>query len=729
MIDDNPIMKKNSQKNEKKQEYESLLRRLETYDYHYFVLDKPLITDEEYDELYLKLKNIEKAFPSLISPDSPTQRVGGKALDLFEKIPHRTPMLSLQNVFSPEEARAFDKKIKRKLLKDSKLSTHSIESSLSYYCEPKLDGLAVELIYENNLLIQALTRGDGILGENVILNIKTLKSIPLRLKSSKTNPKRLEVRGEVLMLKKDFHLLNEENIKNGDVPFSNPRNAVAGAIRQLDPRVASKRPMRMYCYTSGLKSDFNVSSQKELIEKIQNYNLPCLSHSSHLNDVNLRHLSCLTSSIEEVILYHKKMNELREKLPFLIDGIVAKVNDFSLQEALGETNKGPRWAFAFKFKSKTGITKIKDIIVRVGRTGVLTPVAIMEPLKLGGATIKQATLHNQDEVRRKDIRVGDHVFIHRAGDVIPAVLRVIKEKRISFLKRFLLRFYQTFPFVKKKHHYPMAFPFSMPKFCPSCKEKVEKTEGEVFLKCMNPLCPSVIKESLKHFVSRKAMNIDHLGDKIIEKLVDTGRVKTFSMLYKLKIEDLISLEKLGPKSSAKIFKNIKESLSIQLWRFIYAWGIPSVGEVMARSLAQHFGSLENFLSSTEEDLLKLKFIGRKVARSINRVLNQDSFLKELKEFKNLGLKIKNSPSMEFSSNEDPKPLQDLTFVVTGEFKLKRDEIHRLIEKHGGRSSSSVSKKTSYLLASQLKGKKYEKALALKIRILSWNDFKKMISDL
>lgn len=689
---------------------EELREIIREHDYNYYVLDNPVITDYEYDKLYKELEKLEAMHPDMVSADSPTQRVGGKPLEQFEKAQHRKPMLSLQNTYSPEEIRAFDERIK-KLLK--------FNQPIEYYCEPKLDGLAMELIYENGVLTGAVTRGDGYTGENVFSNVKTMKSVPLRL-NSKDAPALFEVRGEVLMFKEDFARLNDTQQEAGHQTFANPRNAAAGTIRQLDPRVTARRPLRVFCYAPGEIEGLELTSQAQFIEKVHSLGLPTVrignknrSISSYINDTLKKiekspeqlptlELSCLCKGADEAIEYYHFIEKIRHQLPFEIDGIVVKINDYALQKELGTIARSPRWASAAKFKPEQSITTIEDIIVQVGRTGALTPVAIMKPVQVGGVTITNATLHNQDELDRKDVRIGDSVVVHRAGDVIPEIVKVLPEKRPK-----------------------NSEPFRIPENCPRCGEKTVRPEGEVINRCVNTLCPAKVVQSLKHFVSRRAMNIDKLGDKLIEQLFEADLVHRFSDLYKLTFEQLTKLPRQGKKSTQNILESIDRSRDTTLPRFIYALGIRFVGEQTARTLAQHYGSIDGLAKASQEDLEQIEDIGPKMAESIHQAFQQKQFLDEIKELQKVGIKIKDAS--EVVSKAEAK-LEGLNIVVTGTLPMDRNHIKDLIVSMGGKSASSVTKKTNYVLAGEAAGSKLDKAQELEIPVLTWDDFQKMIEQ-
>ena len=682
--------------------HDFLKAEINKHDYQYYVLDRPSITDQDYDRLYAELLEIEKKNPSLITPDSPTQRVSGQALDVFEKVTHRKPMLSLSNSYSPEDVEAFDERIKKFL--------HT-EEEITYFCEPKFDGLAIELIYENGELTGAITRGDGTVGENVLSNVRTIRSLPLRLNGA---PKLLEVRGEVLMLKKDFQKLNEQQQEAGEVPFANPRNAAAGSIRQLDPAIAAARPLRVFAYAPGVIEGVKFKSQKEFEEKIAEMGLPTVgvSEPSEPLITYIHHakeqlakgdsrppLGRICKGAKEAIEYYHFIESIRKQLPFDIDGIVTKVNDYKLQEELGFIARNPRWATAAKFKPEQATTVVNEINVQVGRTGALTPVAIMEPVRVGGVTVTNATLHNQDEIDRKDVRVGDTVVIQRAGDVIPEIVEVVLAKRPKNSKA-----------------------FHLPNKCPVCKEPVTKIEGEVVLRCTNPVCPAILKESLKHFVARRAMNVEKLGDRLIETLVDAGLVRSFSDLYRLTKDKLLELDRQGEKSVSNLLENIDASRNSTLPRFIYSLGIRFVGEQTAKSLAKAFGSIEAVIEADEERLLQVADIGPKVAESIRRTLNNPALRKEIEMLQKLGVKFEETGPKVVRTAK----LEGKKFVITGTLPVGRDDVKDLIENNGGVVQGSVSKKTDFLLAGDEAGSKLQKATELGVAILDWDQFQKML---
>lgn len=656
--------------------YEELKKLIEHHNDLYHRQDKPEISDAQFDQLFRELQDLENKHPELQTSDSPTLRVGGSVLDYFSKVNHKSPMLSLSNSFSPQDLTDFDTRVK-KFLKS--------ESAIEYYCEPKFDGLALEVIYENGILVQAITRGDGTTGEDVTHNVRTISVIPLKLKT-KNPPQLLEVRGEVLIFKSDFLKLNEQQEDAGENPFANPRNAAAGTIRQLDSKIAASRPLRFFAYGLGLVDGIEFKKHSEIEIYFESIGLP----------VALDYVKTCQSA-DEVIQYYQSIDQKRSKIPFDIDGVVIKVNSLKTQDELGLVARSPRWATAAKFKPEQAQTVIENIIVQVGRTGALTPVAIMKPVRVGGVTVTNATLHNQDEIDRKDIRIGDTITVQRAGDVIPEIVEVHLDKR-----------------AKKSE------PFFIPRNCPSCNEKTQRLEGEVVSRCINALCPAIFKESLKHFVSRRAMNMEKVGDRLIETLVDEKLVQNYTDLFKLKKADLVRLERQGEKSVDNILKSVENSKKTTLARFIYAFGIRFVGEQTAKLISDHYIHLDRFLSATSESLLVIPEIGPKVADSILNWLGNKNLVKQAEELTKLGV------SFEVSQRNLSGPLVGKSFVVTGTLPVKRDEAHETIEKNGGKILSSVSSKLNYLIIGDDPGSKAQKAETLGVQIITWDDFIKMI---
>lgn len=674
-------MKSKTSGNAAGKRHEELKETLARHDYLYFVLDQPQIADFEYDKLFKELVDLEKAHPELDRRDSPSQRVGAKPLDHFKKADHRLPMLSLSNTYSPDDLVEFDKRVQK---------FRREEKEIEYFGEPKFDGLAVELIYEDGHFVRALTRGDGVTGEDVTENVRTIRSIPLRLRTSKP-PRLLEVRGEILLFKADFVRLNESQDEQGLPVFANPRNAAAGTIRQLDSSITAKRPLRFFCYSLGALEGVTFESQESAEKTLGDWGLPIVP------DHKSTKLRRICKGAEEIVAFYHEIEKIRHELPFEIDGVVLKVNSFALQEDLGLVARSPRWATAAKYKPQQAQTTVEEIAIQVGRTGALTPVAVMKPVKVGGVTITNATLHNQEELERKDVRVGDTVVIHRAGDVIPEIVSVVMDRRPQNSK-----------------------PFRMPTRCPECSEPVEKTEGEVAIRCVNPVCPAVMKETLKHFVGRRAMNVDKVGDRLIETLFEQNLVKKYSDLYRLKKSDLLELERQGEKSVDNILNSIEKSKQTTLPRFIFALGIRFVGEQTAKLLADHFGTIENFLAAQQDDLLQVPEIGPKVADMILHAIGNKEFQSEVHRLIKHGVQIQ-TPKRNLAG-----PLSGKSFLVTGTLPVKRDEAHQIIESNGGKILGSVSSKLSYLIVGDDPGSKVDKANSLGLAIIDWSELLRMI---
>jgi len=666
---------------------EKLREEINFHNYRYYVLDNPVISDAEYDQLMRELENLEQQFPDFVTPTSPTQRVGAPPLEKFEEIRHTLPMLSLANAFAEEEVKEFDSRVKRFLE-----TSHDIE----YCAELKMDGVAVELIYENGHFTTGSTRGDGFVGENVTQNLKTVKTIPLTLipGQGESPPSRLEVRGEVYLPIKAFEALNRQREKSGESLFANPRNAAAGSLRQLDSSITSKRPLDFFCYGVGQLSGQTFATQWELLEALLHWGFKVNPHRKQ------------SRKIEQVLEYFWEVDELREKLPYEIDGVVIKVNSLRLQETLGNIARSPRWALAFKFKPKQVTTKIRDIIVNVGRTGALTPTAIMDPVRVGGVEISRATLHNQDEIDKKDVRIGDTVVIQRAGDVIPEVVRVVFEKRTGKEKK-----------------------FRIPNQCPVCGSAVEKPKGKkkmAVVRCTGIACPAKLKETIIHFASRDALNIEGLGEKIIEQLVDKGLVKDYADLYALTLEDLLTLERMGEKLGGNILTAIQNSKKTSLERLIYALGILHVGEHIAKLLAREFPTLEKLSQASWEKLKTINGIGDEIASSIVQFFQQKDNQKVIQKLKESGVEY---PSRPLPVQPILRKLEGKTFVLTGSLKfLSREEAKSKVESLGGRTSSSVSKKTDFVLVGEDPGSKYEKAKTLGVKIVTEDEFLRMLAQ-
>ena len=552
---------------------DELRRQLEHHNRLYYLLDAPAISDAEYDALFRELQRLEAQSPGLVSSDSPTRRVGGAALDKFSSVTHRLPMLSLENATNADEIREFDLRIKKNL-------GLSQEESVSYVCEPKMDGLAVELVYVDGTLTVASTRGDGVSGEDVTENIRTIRSLPLRLSGDRI-PRLLEVRGEVFLSLEAFRKINSEKEEDGVEPFVNPRNAAAGSLRQLDPRITARRPLSIYCYAPGVAEGADFRSQQDFFELLAGWGLP------------VNPLVRPAIGIEEAVTFYEEMQQQRELLPYEIDGTVIKVDSFAIQRELGAKSRSPRWAVACKFPPRQAVTVVEDILHSVGRTGVITPVALLRPVEISGVTVSRATLHNWDEIVLKDIRIGDTVVVERAGDVIPAVVRVLTEKRSGTEQ-----------------------PSLPPEQCPQCGSAVVRIADEVAVRCMGLACPPQFRESIMHFASRNAMDIEGLGEKFIEQLLSLGLVSSVADLYSLTRDDLMKFERMGDKLAANLLAAIENSKQRDLGRFIFALGIRHVGERTAKSLAQAFGSLENLVTAPFDELVSIRDIGATVAQSI-----------------------------------------------------------------------------------------------------------------
>jgi len=663
--------------NHVEKEIEILRESIRYHNHRYYVLDDPEISDAEYDRLFRRLLELEDQHPELATPESPTQKVGAAPLETFSQVTHRNPMLSLENSFSDQDIRDFDARIKRFLRDDS---------SISYTVEPKIDGLAVELVYEKGALRVASTRGDGFVGENVTANIKTILAIPLTLtqrKNATPLPDILEVRGEVYMELEAFENLNRERIDKGLTPFANPRNAAAGSLRQLDSRVTAKRPLNMFCYGVGAMEGPPCKTQFERMLQLQEWGLR----------VNRPHIR-IGDSVSDVVDYCHQLEDVRSQFPYEIDGAVIKVNRLDLQARLGQKSRSPRWSVAYKFKASQETTTLSKIDVQVGRTGALTPVAHLEPIEVGGVLVRRATLHNQEEIEKKDIREGDRVVVQRAGDVIPEVVKSIPSMRTGREKKFM-----------------------MPSHCPVCGSDVTKKEGEVVLRCPNANCPAQVRGSFRHFVSKGAMNIDGIGEKIMNQLIEKGLVHEEADLYTLSLDDLLKLEKIKEKSAGKLLAAIEKSKKTTLARFIYALGIRHVGEFIAAVLANRFKGIERLMHATEAELLATEGIGPQIAESVITYFDDPRNRERLHRLMEQGVQLE-APPVPPSS-----PLAGKTFVMTGTLSsLKRSEAKEIIAGHGGRVATSVGKGVDYLVVGASPGSKLTKARDLGISLLNEDAF-------
>ncbi|QSQ07746.1 DNA ligase [Koleobacter methoxysyntrophicus] len=665
-----------------KDEAEKKIKALrEQINYHnklYFEHDSPEISDSEYDGLMRELKRLEEEFPELVTPDSPTQRVGGRPLEAFDTVMHSVPMLSLANAFDEGELKEFHRRV-----------TSAVGEEVEYVAELKIDGLAVALIYENGVFTRGATRGDGIVGEDITQNLKTIKTIPLKLSDYNGQIPFIEVRGEVYIPKKEFERLNEEREKAGLSLFANPRNAAAGSLRQLDPRITASRPLNIFVYGTGRIDGIEVSTHLEMLELLKKMGFRVNPNVS------------VFRRIDDVISYCERWVEQRGRLPYDIDGIVIKVNSLEHQRLLGATSKSPRWAIAYKFPAEQKTTVIKDIIVRVGRTGVLTPTAVLEPVRIAGSTVTKATLHNEDYIRQKDIKIGDTVVVKKAGDVIPEVVEVVFNKREGSERDFV-----------------------MPQKCPECGSDVVRFEGEAAAKCTGIACPAQLKRGIIHFASRDAMDIEGLGPAIVNQLVDRGLVKDAGDLYFLKVDDLIPLERMGEKSASNLINAIERSKTNPLEKLIFALGIPFIGSRAASILAERFRALDNLMNSTYEELVQIPEMGPKMAQSVITFFKQEQTKNIIRKFKRAGLNLETAGR---KNRDEGAALNGITFVLTGSLeKYTRKQAQDIIEKFGGRVSSSVSSKTDYVLAGKDPGSKLEKAKELGIKIIDEEEFERML---
>ena len=651
-----------------------LRNKINKHNVHYYVEDNPQISDFDYDLLMRELIELENKTPNLITPTSPTQRVGSKPLPEFKSVRHRLQMLSLSNAMNEDEIIAFDQQVKRGL---------GINDEIEYIAEPKLDGLAVELIYENGLFVTGSTRGDGTMGEDITKNLKTIRSIPLKLQDGEKIPTLLELRCEVFIAISEFKKLNQKRLDNNKQLFANPRNCAAGSLRQLDPSVTANRPLKIYCYGLGTIDGLKIKNQTEFLSKLPKWGVPVnpLIKSGY--------------GINFLIEYYRNAESIRNKLDYDIDGVVFKVNSFLQQDELGSRSRSPRWAIAGKLKSQQVITKILDIKPSVGRTGAITPVAKLNPVFVGGVTVSNATLHNQDEINRKNIRIGDTVLIQRAGDVIPEVVKVVLEKRPHNTSSYVL-----------------------PRNCPKCDQEVSSIEDESVLRCLNIQCPAKIIGQIEHFVAKECLDIDGLGSKLIQQLVHIKLINIPSDIYSLKLDELSKLDRMGEKSAKNIIEAIESSKSTTMSRFLHALGIRNVGLHTSKILAKFYhGNLDKLMVASYDELIQIHEIGDIVAKSIIHFFQIETNISIIEECLNKGVNFKKIDLVKESK------LKDKIFVFTGALeKLNRIEAQSLIEKLGARSSTSISKNTNFLVAGSNAGSKLEKAKQLDVQILSEDEF-------
>ncbi|KJS88259.1 MAG: NAD-dependent DNA ligase LigA [Peptococcaceae bacterium BICA1-8] len=659
---------------EAKRKIDTLKEEIEKHNYQYYVLDNPTISDADFDKMLRELIALEADFPELITPDSPSRRVGGEPLEGFSTYTHRTPLLSLGNAFGREELLDFHRRVVNGLGREN----------VEYVVEPKIDGLSVALYYHNGILQVGATRGDGTTGEEVTQNLKTIGNVPLRLKELLPA---LDVRGEAYMPKESFQRLNAEREAREEMLFANPRNAAAGSIRQLDPKIAASRDLRVIVYAVMYQEGFTLTKHSEALK--------------HLNEQGFSVTEpYITKDINEAADYCEKWGQKRHDLPYEIDGMVIKVNSIEEQEQLGYTSKSPRWAVAYKFPAEQGVTKLIDIFVRVGRTGAVTPTAVLEPIRLAGTTVSRATLHNEDYIKEKDIKIGDYVVVQKAGEIIPEVVRVVPEKRTGQEK-----------------------PFTMPELCPECKSKIVRLEGEAASRCIDISCPAIVREGIIHFVSRNAMNIDGLGEAIITQFFEEQLIKDAADLYYLKYEEIVNLERMGPKSAQNLLEAIEESKKRGLDQLIFALGIRLVGQRTGKILAQHFKTMDKLNMASAEELTSIAEIGPKMAESIIAFFKEEKNLEFIQRLKNAGVNMKIAEVQAVSDK-----LAGKTFVLTGTMEgLGRREAQEKIEALGGKVSSSVSKKTDYVVVGAEPGSKYEKAKELGVAILSEKEFLELLN--
>ncbi|SER99971.1 NAD-dependent DNA ligase LigA [Salipaludibacillus aurantiacus] len=653
-----------------KKQIDHLTDQLNDYAHHYYVLDNPKVSDAEYDHLLKELMRLEEDHPDLKRDDSPSERVGGEPLDYFKKVQHDEPMLSLSNAFDDQELRDFDRRVQQGLGYEP-----------SYICELKIDGLAVNLKYEAGRFIQGATRGDGTTGEDITSNLRTIPSIPLKLKQAAD----IEVRGEAFMPKKSFNRLNEEKEKNGESLFANPRNAAAGSLRQLDPKIAARRNLDIFIYSVGKLEDKELDSHHESLKYVKELGFKTNEETKHC------------TNIEEVIDYCESWMDKRGDLPYEIDGIVIKVDSIQAQKKLGFTAKNPRWATAFKFPAEEVVTTLEDIELNVGRTGVVTPTAILSPVSVAGTTVRRATLHNEDMIREQDVKIGDKLTIKKAGDVIPKVVNVLTEQRTGEEKE-----------------------FHMPEECPECASELIRIEGEVALRCVNPKCPAQIREGLIHFVSRNAMNIDGLGERVITQLFEHNLIKDVADLYRLDRDELLKLERMGEKSTDNLLNAIEASKDNSLEKLLFGLGIRYVGSKAAKTLAMTFETMETLKNATVEELEAVDEIGTKMADAIATYFEQKEVQELLEELKELGINmVYKGPKLQSDVGADSF-FTGKTVVLTGSMEqMTRDEAKAEVEARGGKVTGSVTSKTDLLVAGEKAGSKLKKAEDLNIEI--WNE--------
>lgn len=649
---------------------EDLRKKINKYNYEYHVLDKPSVTDYQYDLLMKELIELEKKYPEFITSESPTQRVGGEPLSHFEKVEHKVPLLSLGNAFNEQDLYEFDRRVKQA----------SLNEKINYMVELKIDGLAVSLTYENGTLIRGATRGDGTIGEDITQNLKTIRSLPLVLNNTAT----IEIRGEVFFPKKEFERINSKREKNGEALFANPRNAAAGSVRQLDPKIAAERALGIFLYGIGSVDGIDLTSHSVGLDLLEQLGLK----------VNKERR--LFKNIDDVIEFVKEWTDKRPHLPYEIDGMVIKVDSYDLQRQMGYTAKSPKWAIAYKFPAAEAVTVLEDIEVNIGRTGVITPTAILAPVSLAGTIVKRASLHNEDIIKEKDIMLGDHVIVKKAGDIIPEVVAVLPERRTGEEKQ-----------------------FSMPTNCPACDSDLVRLEEEVALRCINPECKAQTLEGIIHYVSRNAMNIDGIGERVVKQLFDHDIIQSVADLYTLKEEDLLPLERMGEKSLKNLLDAIEKSKKNSLEKLIFGLGIRLVGAKAAKLLAQKYGTMKGLMETTEEDLIAIEEIGPKMADSIVTFFNKTEVKDIIQRLEELGINMEYKGLNLMDKEEINSAFSGKTIVLTGILhQLSRSEASAKIEELGGKVTSSVTKNTDMLIAGEKAGSKLTKAQKLGIQIFS-----------
>jgi len=661
---------------------EVLRQSLHRHNYRYYILDDPEISDVEYDRMMQELIQLEAAWPQLSSADSPTARVGAPPLSKFETVNHSVPMLSLDNGFEDADIIAFGERVRKHI---------DGEDRIVYTAEPKLDGLAVELVYENGKLTAASTRGDGISGELITANVKTIESVPIILHSAekRTIPPLIEVRGEVFIGHDGFRQLNRERLDQELPPFANPRNAAAGSLRQLDSSITARRPLEIFFYGVGLVADLNIDSHWELLQTLRQLGFRINPHIQP------------KITIDQVMAFYRELREMRHTLPYEIDGMVIKVDRLVYQQQLGSTSRSPRWAIAYKFAAVQATTEIQGIEVQVGRTGTLTPVAHLQPMKIGGVTVSRATLHNEDEIKKKDIRIGDTVLVQRAGDVIPEVVKVIPTKRTGNEKT-----------------------FEMPAGCPICGAAAVREAGEVALRCVNANCPAQVKERIKHFASKSAFDIDGMGDKLVEQLVDKRLFKSYADIFRIDKKTVENLERMGSKSAENLIQAIEKSKKIDFHRFVFALGVRHVGEHVAKILAENFSSMENLSTARQDELEAIDGIGPTVAASVVSFFKQDENRETVAALLRCGIELG------YEAGQKGEQLQGKIFVLTGALEgLTRRQAKEMIQKAGGKVSGSVSRNTDYVVAGASAGSKLQRSKELGVQVIDETELRRLLAEI